>query len=284
MAVAEQDNNLLENPNVSENYNIERNHELLFQFSMAVEHEAKQVAEKAWRDGHRRVLIVAPAGGWGDRSTSAFKQTWLELGGDILDERRYRDQRSYSNLIESSVAVNQSKDRKVRLQSMLGTKLEFEPRSRRDIDFIFLPSYSHQAKQLKPLLAFHYAGDIPVYSMNQVYAGTNTRNLSDLNGIRFSTLPWYFEKENNERRAIDAYGDNNPSFQPFYAMGVDAYHIYPRLEQLKLIDQANFYGYTGKLSVGEGNRIQREQSWAEIRKGAAIEIKNEPLLEASIVE
>ena len=252
----------------------ERHHSTLFQFTLAVESEAKQVAVKAWKDGHRRAMIIAPASAWGDRSVSAFEQEWVELGGELIDDRRFKDQRSYSALIESSVAVDTSKRRKRQLQQLLGKKLEFEPRSRKDIDFIFMPSYSSQAKQLKPLLAFHYAGEIPVYAMSQVYTGKNTQNLSDLNGIRFSALPWYFEEDAEEKRAIIAYSENQSSLQHFYAMGVDAYHIYPRLQQLQQIQQASFYGYTGKLRVAEGNIITREQTWAEIRNGMAIETKN----------
>ncbi len=254
--------------------NLSPTHTTLYQFTLAVETEAEQVAFKAWKDGHRKVSIVAPSSAWGDRSVHAFRDSWLRLGGEVIEDRRFKDQRSYSSLIESSVSVDKSKLRKRQLQQILGKRLEFEPRSRRDIDFIFMPSYSHQAKQLKPLLAFHYAGDIPVYAMSQVYNGENTQNLSDLNGIKFSALPWFFDKDANEKRAIEAYAENNISLQHFYAMGVDAYHIYPRLEQLKLIQQAQFYGHTGKLSVAHGNIISREQTWAEIRNGMAIELKS----------
>ena len=163
--------------------------------------------------------------------------------------------------------------------SLYMNSLEFEPRSRRDIDFIYMPSYSHQARQLKPLLAFHYAGDIPVYSTSQVYNGKSDQNLSDLNGIKFATLPWFFSDGAYEKSLIESYSDNTSSLQHFYAMGVDAYHIYPRLEQLKQIEQAQFYGQTGKLSIVEGNIIFREQSWAEIRNGEAIEIKSGLVLE-----
>lgn len=250
------------------------NHSTLFQFTLAVESEAVQVAEKAWRDGHRRVMIVAPASSWGDRSVLAFRGRWEALGGLVIEDRRFKDQRSYSPLIKSTVAIDQSEQRKSQIQRILGKNLEFEPRSRKDIDFIFMPSYATQAKQLKPLLAFHYAGDIPVYAMSQVYNGQSGQNLSDLNGIKFSALPWFFDSEAKERSAIELYGENSRSLQHFYAMGVDAYHIYPRLEQLKRMQQAQFYGQTGKLKVTQGNVISREQTWAEVRNGMAVEIKN----------
>lgn len=249
-------------------------HNNLFYFSLAVESEAQQVAEKAWLDGHRRALIIAPSSAWGDRGSKAFQDTWRELGGEVVSEKRFKDQRSYSSLIEASVAVDKSKNRKRELQRLIGSKLEFEPRRRKDIDFIFLLAYPKQAKQFLPLLAFHYAGDVPVYATSQVYSG-ETNGLSDLNGLRFSAMPWYFDNNLHERRAIQAYGDNLAPYQTLYAMGIDAYHIYPRLEQLQLIQQAQFYGTTGKLRVSSNNIIERTQNWAEVRRGSAVELKNE---------
>lgn len=254
----------------------------IFYFSLAIESEAEQVAQRAWRDGHRRALIIAPSSTWGDRGSEAFSQAWLELGGELVDDKRYKDQRSFSSLVEDAVGVDESKTRKRELQRLLGSKLEFEPRRRKDIDFVFMLAYPSQARQFLPLLAYHYASDIPVYSTGHAYSEDRNNNLSDLNGLRFSSMPWYFESTLEERRAIQAFGDNLAAFQSLYAMGIDAYHIYPRLEQLKLIRQAQFYGTTGKLRVATGNVIERTQNWAEIKRGIAVELKSNSELESDI--
>lgn len=246
----------------------------LYQFSLAIENEAKQVAQKAWRDGHRNALVIAPESTWGDRATQAFQDEWDTLGGVTVGDRRFKDQRSYSPMIEQAVGVRDSKTRHTQLRRLLGSQLEFEPRRRQDIDFIFLLAYASQGVQIKPLLSFHYAGDVPVYSTSHIYEGDTDKSWSDLNGVRFSTLPWYFDSQLAERRAIQAYGDAQASYQALYALGVDAYHLYPRLKQLKKISQARFYGATGKLSVDKNNIIQREQSWAKIVNGRAIQINN----------
>ena len=260
--------------NIEPTIGISLPHENLFQFSLAIEGEARQVAEKAWVDGHRNALIISPMSTWGDRGTTAFTQRWHELGGNIIRDSRFKDQRSYSALIEASLSVDQSKQRKRALQRILGASLEFEPRRRKDIDFVFLLAYSSQAQQLKPLLAFHYAGDIPVYATSQIYDGDAGQIINDLNGVRFTTLPWNFDEQLPERRAIQAYGDAPTNYNALYALGVDSYHIFPRLKQLQNIRQANFYGSTGKLKLSENNLFIRQQAWAEIISGRAIEIKN----------
>jgi len=155
------------------------------------------------------------------------------------------------------------------VRTIIGKQVEFEPRRRKDIDFIFLYSRASQARQIKPILAFHYSGDIPVYAIKSIYNGkTDTKLDRDLNNIRFTTLPWFFDNDLPERKAINAH-NQSPNYQFFYALGVDAFHIHPRLRQLLEVKQAHFYGATGKLSLDDEQKITREQIWAKFSNGVA---------------
>jgi len=244
----------------------------LFQFGLPLEDEAEQVAEQAWKDGHRRAMILAPASAGGDRSVKSFNDKWTELGGEITNDYRYKNQSGYSNLIKAAVKIEESEQRKNRVRSIIGKRVEFEPRRRKDIDFIFLYSQASQARQLKPILAFHYAGDVPVYAIKDIYNGqVNTKRDKDLNEIRFTTLPWLFEQELPEKRAISHYIPST-NYQFLYALGVDAYHIHPRLRQLMEVKQAHFYGTTGKLSLDGQQKIRREQIWAKFINGTAVPV------------
>ena len=243
----------------------------LYQFGLSVEEEVNQIAERAWRDGHRRAMIIVPDRAAGQRSADQFIQSWQAIGGDIVGNFRYANQREYSQLIESAVQVAQSKQRYREMRQTLGKSMEFEPRRRQDIDFIFLVSRPEEARQLKPILAFHYAGAIPVYATSDIFNGeSETKANQDINGIRFTSLPWFFDEEGNEKKSIDAYTNNSPTYQQLYAFGVDAYRLYPRLEQLKKIKQSHFYGVTGRLSVNDNNIIERQQVWAEFKLGRAL--------------
>lgn len=243
----------------------------LYQFGLSVEEEVNQIAERAWRDGHRRAMIIVPDRAAGQRSADQFVQSWQAIGGDIVGNFRYANQREYSQLIESAVQVAQSKQRYREMRQTLGKSMEFEPRRRQDIDFIFLVSRPEEARQLKPILAFHYAGAIPVYATSDIFNGeSETKANQDINGIRFTSLPWFFDEEGNEKKSIDAYTNSSPTYQQLYAFGVDAYRLYPRLEQLKKIKQSHFYGATGRLSVNDDNIIERQQVWAEFKLGRAL--------------
>lgn len=239
----------------------------LYQFGLGVEDEARLAAEQAWRDGHRRAMIMAPDNNWGDRSVEAFVLRWRALGGEVTKDYRFTEKNDYSKIIKQALQLDQSERRAQEVRAVVG-RIEFEPRRRQDVDMIFLAAQASQARQIKPTLAFHYAADIPVYATSHVYSGKVDAKLDqDMNDIKFSTLPWFFEKHAAEKKALQTYADDSPALQPLYAMGIDSFHLYPRLKQLEAVRQANFYGHTGTLQLNDQNQFQRRQVWAEFKSG-----------------
>jgi outer membrane PBP1 activator LpoA protein len=242
-------------------------HQKLYQFGLAVEDEAEQVAQQAWRDGHRRALIFAPNSTWGDRSVDTFWQEWQSQGGEITRDYRFNGTGDYLGVVGSALHISESKERAQHMRRILGRSVEFEPRRRQDVDMIFLAANSQEARQLKPTLAFHYAGGIPVYATSQVYSGDDPKANQDMNGVRFTVLPWFFNEDSPERKVLNRYGNPAVSYQRLYALGVDAFHLYPRLRQLKEVTGARYYGHTGALSLDGSNKVERQQAWAQFVRG-----------------
>lgn len=243
--------------------------EHLYQFGLAVEDEAQQVAQQAWQDGHRRALILAPNSSWGDRSVETFWNEWQKLGGEVTRDYRFSENNDYLGVIGSALQIDNSKERSREVRRILGRGIEFEPRRRQDVDMIFLVANTQQARQIKPTLAFHYAGSLPVYATSQVYNGEDPKANQDMSGIRFTILPWFFNEGAPERRALDRYANTAASYQRLYALGADAYHLYPRLRQLREIESARYYGYTGALNLNPAGKIERQQTWAQFVGGNA---------------
>lgn len=247
----------------------------IFQFALSIEDEAQQIAERAWRDGHRRVMMMYPGRSSGQRNATQFKQAWLNLGGEVLTEVVFDKQQQYSELVENAMQINASKKRHKTVQQLVGQSVKFEPRARQDVDFIYLVSRAQEARQLKPIFAFHYAGDVPVYATSDIFTGEQqARSNQDINGIRFTTIPWFFENELNEKKSIASYIGETGQYQRLYAFGIDAFRLYPRLKKLRQIRQSNFYGVTGKLSLDNQQRIIREQIWAQFNEGIATPLAN----------
>lgn len=53
----------------------------------------------------------------------------------------------------------------------------------------------------------------------------------------------------------------------FYALGVDAYQLYPRLKQLKALRNSKIHGVTGVLRLNEDNVLTRELMWGRFENG-----------------
>lgn len=242
----------------------------LYQFGLAAEDEARQVARRAFREGHRNAMILTPNRNWSERGAQAFTREWRELGGEVSIDSQFPGSGDYSNIIQQALLIEQSEARRQNLTRLLGTHLEFQPRRRQDLDMIFLMADPEQGRQIRPTLAFHYAGDLPVFATSHIYTGEpDPKSNRDLNGVRFNTLPWLLNGEFPEKTVLDKHTREGAIYSRLHALGVDAYRLYPRLPQLQQIEEARLYGATGALQMRPGGRIERELVWAQFQNGRA---------------
>lgn len=242
----------------------------LYQFGLSAEDEARQIARRAWIEGHRYAMILTTAASWGTRSADAFREAWQELGGTIIKQSMFTGDGDFSNVIKTALQIDESQKRASQVRAFFNHSVEFEPRRRQDADMLFLVARPTQARQIKPTLAFHYAGKLPVYATSHLYSGTSdSKSDRDLNNIHFSTLPWFFDQQSPEKQTIQAAVNPAPSYQRLYALGVDSFQLYPRLKQLEQSQHARLYGVTGSLSMNPQRRIEREQIWARMKNGQA---------------
>ncbi|SDZ93181.1 penicillin-binding protein activator [Microbulbifer marinus] len=253
----------------------------LVQFGLAIEDEARQVARHAYRQGHRQAMILAADASWGQRGAEAFQEEWQRLGGSVSISRSFRDSSKFSQLISDALLIPDSKAREAALRRRLAAPLEFTPRRRGDVDMLFLVAQPQQARQINPMLTFYYANDLPVYATSHVFDGNiNPDRDRDINGIRFTALPWLFENDNQTKRNIEKQASPAPAFARLYALGADAFRLYPRIPMLRQFPQQRVHGLTGALSLTADGRIVREQIWARIDKGAPVPVTTvvEPVL------
>ncbi|WP_331345436.1 penicillin-binding protein activator [Cellvibrio sp. UBA7661] len=241
-----------------------------YQFGLAVEDEARQVARQAFLEGHRQAMIIIPTQEWSERSARAFTDEWEKLGGIVVNRTQFQTGANYSGLVKDAMLIEQSQIRTRELQQLLGVQLQSSPRSRGDVDMIFLIADPAQARQIKPTFAFHYAGNIPVYATSQVYSGQpNPKADRDLNGVRFNTMPWLFDTTSSEKQAVAQHTKSAAVYGRLHALGADAFRLYARLPQLEQVPNMRIYGATGALHMLVDGRIEREQIWVRFRNGEA---------------
>ena len=248
--------------------NLPGNQTALIQLSLAPEDEASRIAELAFGQGNRRALIVRPAGVWGNKVDGALRQRWQELGGKVAATASYSSQENYSGSIQTALNLSDSQERARQVRSMLATNVEFTPRRRQDVDVIFLLSRDGgEARSIKPLLAYYYAGALPVYSMSSIYSGIPDPRDKDLNGINLVDLPWLLGSSSQLRAAIAAGGTGSDNYTRLNALGADAFLLQQRFGQLQAGPDALIQGHTGLLSMNPLLQIERETAAATFAGG-----------------
>ncbi len=247
--------------------------ENFFQMSLSPEQEAIHVAEHAWLDGHMKAAAIYPDSDWGARVYNAFRERWEELGGIIVENQTYDMKKSdYAVPIKQLLNIDESEKRYRTLKTLLREKIEYEPRRRKDVDFIFMAAFSRQGRLLRPQLRFHRASDIPVYATSHVFSGSLKPDMDrDMNDVRFSDMPWTLlnqDKNGNLKKQIKRVWPNTSNrYMRLFALGIDAYQIVPELNRMRRNRFTSIQGSTGILYLDISNRVQRRLLWAQFKNG-----------------
>ncbi len=260
--------------------------ENFFQFALAPEHEAEQIAHRAWLDGHNRVAAIYPQGSWGERVYDAFRRTWEDLGGTIVSEQAYKPADSdFSTPIKKLLNIDQSEDRRNRLSKELSVNLRFEPRRRQDVDMIFMAAFPRQARLIPPQLKFYRAGGVAIYATSHAFSGTQDRKADrDLNNVVIGDMPWTIGTVYDPQVKQDVSAARPTELKKLsrlYALGADSYHLLNYLNWMRANNNAQLRGNTGILQMNDNNMITRRLSWAKFVRGRPVLLSANPVIAAS---
>lgn len=242
----------------------------IFQFGLAPEDEARQVARYTLRQGNQFAGVLYPDSDWGDRVAQAFIQAFQAGGGQISAQRAYG-----SDDIGATVKSLMDSARTQQAQAGFPSDpdTEYQPHPGQDMSFVFLVADPNQGRQVKPALNFHYARNLPVYSTSYIYDGTpSPRRDSDLDGVRYLDMPWVlYPNTKLHQLAGQTWPNGHGRYARLFAMGVDAYRLQARLYLLRTLPNSQLPGVTGTLHL-DGSRLVRKSDWAVFKDG-----KVEPL-------
>ena len=243
---------------------------LVNSISLSQAEEAKAIAKIALSQDQQNALVIVPDSGWGKRIESAFISSYEEGEGRIAASTRFNTaNEDYSDMLTRLLKIDESEQRKADLQSRLGVSLTFEPNRRDDFDFIFMAANPKEARELKPLLRFHDAGDIPVYGMGRIYSGQKeVARDQDLNGIIFPISNWDLQAGKADTQALESLRDG--AYGNLYALGQDAWHVLPLLPLLQKDEDLWYPGDIGLLKVQSNGHLERQPNWAQFSAGQPV--------------
>lgn len=222
----------------------------LYQFALDPEDEAADAARKAWASGYRSALLLYPASPWGERLANAFQREWVSRGGILVA----------SHAFDPKVPDPASE---LLRESFAGSALTTPA------DCLFLVATAPQARSLWPRLLANVQVPPPIFSTSHVHEGVldPEGNLA-LMGLTFVDIPWMIASDPADplsRASLErASGGIDPRYVRLYAMGIDAYALVQHLEGLRMRPGAYLDGRTGRLSLDNRRRIQRELTLARM--------------------
>jgi len=241
-----------------------------YQYALSPEDEARLVARRVLEEHHRRGVALVPAGEWGTRVLAAFRQELQAGGGELIGTGQIDSARTdYSAAITEVLRTSDSTARFHRLESILGTKLQFEPRRRNDIEFIFAPAPANLERLLRPQLRFHFAGDLPTYATSDAFE-PDVRANEDLEGLMFPDMPWMLggDLADAVRAATrEAWPNGGPHRGRLFAFGFDAFRLTEALHHVGVSGNISVAGLTGQLSLDAQRHVRRELGWAQLHDG-----------------
>ncbi|MGH8516153.1 MAG: penicillin-binding protein activator, partial [Panacagrimonas sp.] len=197
------------------------------QFGLAPEDEARAVAADAISLGRTQALALVPSTPWGERALAAFRRSFEEQGGTVLQVTRFPNgTQDFGEPLRELLRLDASKQRNIALDRVLGQKTEFEARPREDADLLFAPLRNAEARLFVPQLDFFRVRHLPAYALSVAHSGQVDRQVD---GLRLCDMPWIVDDTGpwaSERERLRNLFPEALREQPrLFALGSDALRI-----------------------------------------------------------
>ncbi len=241
-----------------------------YQLGLAPEDEARAAAEQAIAAGLRRAAALTPSDNWGERILAAFSKRLQELGGEVITAQRDTGVADITQPIRAMMGIPESEERKSAVAAVVG-KIEYEPRRRNDLDFVFLAAHAEQGRLIIPQLRFNRLGSLPVFATAQVF-DTGTGD-ADLSGLRSCDMPMMLGSGGRYAALRGQLNDVMPGRsreqQRLFALGYDAYQLIGFLRGGPLPSGGGFPAASGDLGMGANGAITRALTCSALARSSS---------------
>jgi outer membrane PBP1 activator LpoA protein len=213
----------------------------LYFFGMAIEAEARQVAQLAIQQGLHQAIIITTNTPLSLRLQSAFEDEWTGSahGTDrgILREIEYTgDPAVFADITDITDTM------------------------------VFLAADAENSRLIRPYLP----NKLPVYATSQVFTGNgNVLANYDLNGVHFVDMPWLLQPDHP---AVMIYPHPNPplsaSRERLYALGIDSFRLIEVMLAGNINTDLPLDGVSGQIRLN-GHNFERTAIPAVFAQGRA---------------
>ncbi len=248
----------------------------IYYLSLSPEGDAAQVALRMHQDGRRTPLLILPQGPLGQRSAQGFSAQWQALTGETPTAAFFSSREQLQSSLNATFGVEASQRRINELQSVLGQPLNAAPRSRQDVDAIFLLASPLEVGTVTAFMEGALSASSPrpaFYLGPKSNTGQGRADVAlALNGMQVGDMPWMLNQQAEQQQQLLArWPGANADLLRLYAMGFDAISLLPHLAQLRQEPASGLPGLTGELHVGANGVIERRFHWVRYENGQLVD-------------
>ncbi|AXY01933.1 YraN family protein [Vibrio alfacsensis] len=233
--------------------------------ALSPEQEVAQAAKYLFSQGYRYPLILAPTGSYGQRVVKAFDEEWDKYSSNKVATSYFGDKRQLQKNINDVFGLQESQQRIAQMQSLMRIPLETQPRSRRDVDAVYIVARSSELTLIKPFIEVAINPDAkPPKLFSNSRSNTGGATYEDLSGVTYSDIPLLINADPTIASEMnELWSEQSNMEKRLEALGMDAYKLIGELPQMKAVPGYSTNGQTGVLSIDNNCVVQRELSWAE---------------------
>ncbi|HDM8068442.1 penicillin-binding protein activator [Vibrio harveyi] len=233
--------------------------------ALSPEQEVAQAAKYLFSQGYQFPIILAPNGAYGQRVVEAFNEEWSKYSSNKVATSYFGDKRQLQKNINGVFGLQESQQRIAQMQSLMRISLESQPRSRRDVDAVYIVARSSELTLIKPFIEVAINPDAkPPKLFSNSRSNSGGATYEDLSGVAYSDIPMLINPDPTIATQMnELWPDQSNMEKRLEALGMDAYKLLGELPQMKLLPGYSVDGQTGVLSINNNCVVQRELDWAE---------------------
>ncbi|PQJ46914.1 penicillin-binding protein activator [Vibrio campbellii] len=233
--------------------------------ALSPEQEVAQAAKYLFNQGYQFPMILAPSGAYGQRVVEAFNEEWRKYSPNKVASSYFGDKRQLQKNINNVFGLQESQQRIAQMQSLMRISLESPPRSRRDVDAVYIVARSSELTLIKPFIEVAINPDAkPPKLFSNSRSNSGGATYEDLSGVAYSDIPMLINPDPTIAAEMnELWADQSNMEKRLEALGMDAYKLIGELPQMKLLPGYSVSGQTGVLSINNNCVVERELDWAE---------------------
>lgn len=243
-------------------------------FALSPEDEAKDAADHIYAQSKVKPLLLVPQNDLGKRVAQTFAKQWSQLSAN--NSQAYVQY--FGNKSSLSANMNQNSGISLNGSPILindATTQPVPPEQSASFDAIYIYSSYDELTLIKPMLDMGAAksgtnlSQIMIYTSSKSHVANASNDFNyDMNKTEYADIPMIINRTDNMLEIIPSNIQKDYSLLRLYAMGIDAWRLANRFNQLDSY-QPNFLdGMTGKLSTSNQCEVTRALSWQQYIHGS----------------